>query len=277
MKIDRDNRRNENGKISIIGHKHSEETKKRISEKRKQWLLEHKEQHVWRRDSKFLSEPCEHLKTYLKEKGINFVEEYEPFKDVNYCVDIAWPDEKIAIEVNGNQHYNKDGSLSKYYQKRHNLFESRGWKIFEIHYTKCYNININDFKDILNLSIYDKNYVGKYFSKKELKEINRKNKIIEKIKNKEIQKQIKQNKIISIKNINKKIKIQKENKERKIIYNLLNNSGIDFTKSGWSTKAYNYLLERNELWNKGILRCIRKYYPEFLKREDVWKRKGSIY
>jgi len=242
---------------SFLGKHHSEETKKIISEKRKKWLLEHKDQHVWRRDSKFLSEPCENLKQYLRNKGINFVEEYEPFDDINYCLDIAWPDEKIAIEVNGNQHYNRDGSLSKYYQKRHNLFIERGWKIFEIHYTKCYNININDFNDILKLPIYDKDYVDKYFSKKELKQ---KNKQIKKLKLKEIKKKQKQ---------------EIEEQHKQIIYNLLNNSGIDFTKSGWSTKSYNYLKERNELWNKHIFELIRKYYPEFLQRNDVYIRKGS--
>lgn len=242
-----------NGELipSFLGKHHSIEAKKLISEKRKQWLLEHKDQHVWRRDSKFLSVPCENLKQYLKNKGINFVEEYEPFDDINYCVDIAWPDEKIAIEVNGNQHYNKDGSLRKYYQKRHKLFEERGWKIFEIHYSKCYNIQINDFQDILNLPIFDKNYVGKYFSKKE----------------------IKQQKKLEQKQLKNKQKQEIDEQHKKIIYNLIHNSGIDFTKSGWSTKAYNYLLERNELWNKGILRCIRKYYPEFLQQNNVWIRK----
>ena len=247
-----------NGNFKLNPHKWTDEEKLNLSNKRKQWLLDHKDQHVWRRDSKFLSEPCEHLKSYLKEKGINFVEEYEPFDDVNYCVDIAWPDEKIAIEVNGNQHYNRDGSLSKYYKKRHNLFKLRGWKLFEIHYSKCFNIDINDFEDILKLPIYDKNYVGKYFSQNE-------------IKNKQKQEKLK------IKEIKQKQKQEIEEQHKQIIYNLINNSGIDFTKSGWSTKAYNYLLERGELWNKGILRCIRKYYPEFLQREDVWKRKGSVY
>ena len=256
IKDERNLRRDENGKLKYKSHKHTEETKKILSEKRKQWLLEHKDQHVWRRDSKFLSEPCENLKQYLKDKGINFVEEYEPFDDINYCLDIAWPDEKIAIEVNGNQHYNQDGSLSKYYQKRHNLFIKRGWKIFEIHYTKCYNININDFNDILKLPIYDKEYVGKYFSKKEIKE-----------KENLIKQQVKQNKL--------ELKQQEYNKRKQIIENLINNSGIDFSKSGWSTQATKYLQERGELWNKLIFRCIRKYYPEFLQREDIWKRKGS--
>ena len=256
MYIERNSRRDKKGNIIIKKYyKLSEKTKRKISEGRKQWLLEHKDEHVWRRDSKFLSIPCENLKQYLKNKGINFVEEYEPFDDVNYCVDIAWPDEKIAIEVNGNQHYNRDGSLSKYYQKRHNLFEQRGWKVIEVHYIKCYNININDFEDILNLPIYDKNYVGKYFSKLELKE--------KKLKEEKIKKE------------KEKQQIRENNKQ--IIYNLINNSGIDFSKSGWSGKAYQYLKNRNELIDKCIFRLIKNYYPEFLQREDVWKRKGSIY
>ena len=243
-----------NGKFNLNTHKWTEEEKINLSEKRKQWLAEHKDEHVWRRDSKFLSQPCENLKQYLRDKNINFVEEYEPFDDINYCLDIAWPDEKFAIEVNGNQHYNKDGSLSNYYQKRHNLFIKRGWKIFEIHYSKCYNIQIDDFQDILNLPIYDKDYVGKYFSKKELKE--------------------KQKLEIKLQKQKEKQKVEEQHKQ--IIYNLINNSGIDFTKSGWSKKCIEYLLNRNEMFNKGIFRMIRKYYPEFLQKEDVWKRKGSI-
>lgn len=255
IQIERDSRRDENGKIKRVSHKHSEKTKKKLSEQRKQWLIEHKDKHVWRRDSKFLSVPCENLKQYLTKKGISFVEEYEPFDDVHYSLDIAWPDEKIAIEVNGNQHYNFDGSLSKYYQKRHNLFENRGWKVFEIHYSKCYNPKIEDFNDILKLPIYDKDYVGKYLSKKE----ERKNQLI----------QYKENRL--------KEKIEKENKEKEIIRNLIYNSGIDFSKSTWSKQSIEYLKSRNELWNKGIFRCIRKYFPEFLQRDDVWKRKRSKY
>ena len=269
------------GKIKFNPHKWTEEEKKNLSEKRKKWLAEHKDEHVWRRDSKFLSQPCENLKQYLRDKNINFVEEYEPFDDINYCLDIAWPDEKIAIEVNGNQHYNKDGSLSNYYQKRHNLFIERGWKIFEIHYSKCFNININNFEDILNLPIYDKNYVGKYFSKKELKnEQKRLNKLKlknEKLENKKKQHEIKEQKLKQEQLIKDKQKQEIKEKRKQIIYNLINNSGIDFSKSGWSTKATKYLKDRGELWNKIIFRCIRKYYPEFLQRENVYKRKGSKY
>ena len=139
-KEDKDSRRDENGKIKIHGHKHSEETKNKLSEIRKKWLLEHKDEHVWRRDSKFLSEPCENLKQYLRQKNISFVEEYEPFDDVNYCLDIAWPDEKIAIEINGSQHYDTNGNLNKSTLDKQKFFEDHGWKIIQIYYKWCYGV-----------------------------------------------------------------------------------------------------------------------------------------
>lgn len=246
-----------NKKFILHPHKWTDEEKINLSIKQKIFLLNNKESHVWKRNEKFISKPCENLKKFFKDNNINFVEEYEPFNDVNYCVDIAFPDEKIAIEVNGNQHYNKDGSLKDYYQKRHDLFVERGWKIFEIHYTKCYNIDINEFTDILSLPIYDKNYVGLYFSKKEKSLKKRLEEKQEKQKEKLIKKQ------------------EKENIQKQIIYNLINNSNIDFTKQGWSTKALQYLKDRNELYDKLIIRSIRKYYPEFLKRNDVWIRKNT--
>ncbi|MDY5668732.1 MAG: hypothetical protein SPK43_05840 [Candidatus Onthovivens sp.] len=58
--------------------------------------------------------------------GINFIEEYCPFIDSAISVDIAFPDIKIGIEINGNQHYNRDGSLKDYYQKRHDKLEEAG-------------------------------------------------------------------------------------------------------------------------------------------------------
>lgn len=91
-------------------------------------------------------------------------------------------------------------------------------------------------------------------------------------KQREIDKTLKRIKVKKEKDIKQK---EKEQKEKEIILNLINNSGIDFSQSGWSSKAKQYLKERDELWNVGIFRCIRKYAPEFLEREDVWKRKGS--
>ena len=82
------------------GHTHTEEEKKLISEKRKQYLQEHPDEHPWKRGTKFISIPCEKLKEVLKQDGFNFVEEYSDRRwEHNYSIDIAFLDKKLAIEI----------------------------------------------------------------------------------------------------------------------------------------------------------------------------------
>ena len=56
-------------------HTHTEETKKILSTKRKEWLNANPDKHVWKRHSKFKSVPCERLKEIIRSMGIEFVEE----------------------------------------------------------------------------------------------------------------------------------------------------------------------------------------------------------
>lgn len=119
----------------------SEETKRKISNSRKEYLKNNPDKHVWKRNSKFKSIPCEKLKDYLKSKNILFIEEYTALESNSFSVDIAFPDKKIAIEINGNQHYNNDGTLKSYYQERHNLLESNGWTVYELHYSVCFDLS----------------------------------------------------------------------------------------------------------------------------------------
>lgn len=120
------------------------EQRKHISEARYKWNRENperlKEIMVKRSQSKNHSVPCEKLKEWLRSKEIAFVEEFPPLLHLNryYFIDIAFPDKKIGIEVNGNQHYNPDGSLKSRYQERHDLIEANGWKLYEIHYSLCF-------------------------------------------------------------------------------------------------------------------------------------------
>ena len=122
------------------GRKHSEYTKKLLSEKRKQWLQENPEKHVWKRNDKFQSKPCENVKRFLKDFGIKFLQEYTP-EGINrsFSIDIAIPDKKVALEVNGNQHYESDGKLKSYYKERQEILESIGWTVYQIHYSACYD------------------------------------------------------------------------------------------------------------------------------------------
>ena len=196
----------------------------------------------------------------LRNKNISFIEEYTPFiPERLYSLDIAFPNEKIGIEINGSQHYRTNGELNEKTLEKQKYFEERGWKIFQIYYKQCYNININDFSDILALDIYDKLYVQEDF------DVRHKNKVKKELERKKYLEQ------------REKEKLQKEEIHCSIIKNLIENSGIDFSKTCWSKKAKEYLIERNELFDTQIFRSIKKYFPEFLKRNDVWKRKGSIF
>ena len=130
------------------GHTHTEEEKLRISLARKKWLKENPDKHPWKKKEKFRSVPCEHLKSILK-NDFEFIEEYTDIRwKNNYSIDIAFLDKKIAIEVNGEQHYKRDGSLKNYYQKRHNYFVNQGWLVLEIHYANCFkNDSINKIRN----------------------------------------------------------------------------------------------------------------------------------
>ena len=228
----------------------SEEGRKNISIARKKYLETHKDEHPWKRNTKFISVPCENLKNKLTDLNISYVEEYSPFEDYNYSIDIAFPNIKVGIEVNGNQHYNSDGTLKEYYKNRHDIFVSRGWTIYEVHYSKCYNINLKDFQDILNLDVYDKSYVEEFF-------VNAKNLKLK--RDKEIENTRIENKKRVLEKRNKRYEYYKE-----CFYDLKNNSGIDFSIYGWTIKAQKYIFEKFNISIAGNLtRMIKRYYPEF--------------
>lgn len=120
----------------------SAEEKQKLSIARKKFLKENPDKHPWRSKDKFKSEPCENVKKFLKKLNINFIEEFPPeIAGRFFSIDIALPDKKIALEINGNQHYEKDGKLKHYYQERHNLLSENGWNVFEIHYSACFNLD----------------------------------------------------------------------------------------------------------------------------------------
>lgn len=127
-------------------NKFSENTKKLLSEKRKQFLRDNPDKHPWKSKDKFKSEPCENFKKILRENNYTFLEEFTPTSEHSYSIDIVFPEKMIGVEINGNQHYERDGKLKKYYQDRHDHIESSGWKLYEIHYSLCF-----DSEYILNL------------------------------------------------------------------------------------------------------------------------------
>lgn len=130
---------------------HSDESKKIISEKRIDWLKKNPDKHPWKKNTKFLSVPCEKLKSIFIENGLCFETELQPISDRFYSIDIAFVDKGIGIEVNGNQHYDSNKELKEYYKKRKELIEEKGWKLYDIHYSKVYDSEfISNLVDVIN-------------------------------------------------------------------------------------------------------------------------------
>jgi len=225
-----------NGKV--YGHNHTEEQRKHLSEKRKEYLRNNPDAHVWKRATKFKSGPCEYLKSYLKENNIEFEEEVSISHDRFFSIDILIPSKNLILEVNGNQHYNSDGSLSDYYKERHEYLLMKGFNVIEIHYSKVYNKeeifsiiqNVKEQSIILPFRMKEK-IMPKYGTKEKYLDARR---------------------------------VLAEEKEIEDIEKV-RNSDIDFTKYGWSTQVA-------LLINKGkISNYMKKYLPDIY--EIAFKRK----
>lgn len=118
----------------------SVETKRKLSIARKNFLSKNPNKKSWQNTGK-KSIPCEYVKELYKKNNISFTEEYEPLLHKNrfFSIDIAFVDKKIGIEINGRQHYDENGKLTKYYQDRHDLIVNEGWTLHEIPYYKAFD------------------------------------------------------------------------------------------------------------------------------------------
>ena len=100
------------------------------------------------------------IQKILEDNDVSFVPEFKPLDDRFFSIDVAFPDKKIGIEINGNQHYDSFGNLKEYYQKRHDLITSSGWKLIEIKsrlvYNKEYMLNlVKELKEDCDITIVD--------------------------------------------------------------------------------------------------------------------------
>lgn len=141
-------RMRQHGLKSSFKLKMTVEQRKKISTARLKWNRENPERlrelMISRACNKNRSVPCELLKEWLRNEGIQFVEEFQPLRHRGryFSIDIAFPDRKIGIEVNGNQHYESDGRLRPRYQERHDLIVKEGWILHEWHYPICFKPEI---------------------------------------------------------------------------------------------------------------------------------------
>lgn len=194
------------------------------------------------------SDPEKKFKGIINHYDLNVFQFYKDREfERLFEIDFAIPSLKIGFEINGNQHYDKDGNLKKYYQNRHNIIESKGWKLIEIHYLKCYDEN------------YIKNIIKRASNGKPIdyeKPI---------LKGEKLSKKPSQNKIRK-KEENKKLKEEWINKRIDIIMN----SDIDFSNFGW----VNELSKLLNISHTSIRKFMVKYMGNFYKKK-CFKRVNS--
>jgi len=217
----------------------SDESKKIMSDKRKTYLKNNPDKHPWKNKNKYYSLPCEKIKKELIDNNITFIEEYQPLDDRFFSIDIAFPDKKIGLEINGNQHYNKDGTLKKYYQERHNLIEQKDWVIYEIHYSLAHSKEflktiIKELKNNYNLSNIDYSF---YIKEKIQPKYGNKEKYWD--------------------NVRLKNKLKEEKKIELIL-----NSDIDFNKFGWVGKVANIINKQPQKVNQWMKKYMIDFYNE---------------
>lgn len=141
---------------NIEGRPHTNETKSKLSFLRTQYLINNPEKHPWKNSEKFKSKPCENFKSFLRENNIEFIEELSPLEERHFSIDIAFPALNVGIEINGNQHYDRNGNLLDYYYDRQNLIEEKGWKLYQFHYNRFFSIKsmilvLNEISELKNI------------------------------------------------------------------------------------------------------------------------------
>lgn len=221
---------------------------KKISISRKKYLKANPEAHNWSRMHK-KSAPCDKFKDELTDHNISFIEEYQPLEDRYFKLDIAFPDKKIGIEINGNQHYNADGTLAEYYQDRHDLIEKAGWKIYEYHYSMPYDPLITSqiiktLKDGHELGDIDYSFY--------------------------IQKRKNRNKYGTRQDYKKARFTESAEKEIPNV-KLVLESNIDFSRSGWVSKVAEIIGKKPQKVNKWMKRYMATFYEN-----SCFKRKSQL-
>lgn len=225
----------------------SQEVKDKISNSRKFYLKNNPEKHPWKRKDKFISAPCEYLKKYFNDNKISFIEEWQPLEDRFFSIDIAFPDIKFGLEINGNQHYNRDGTLKPYYQERHDLIEDTGWKLWEIHYSQCYNPD----KILKAIELGEQPDYTQY--------------IIENLKRKDKPKGKTRQEAADIRSAICDLKWEPYKE-------IILNCGIDFSKYGWVGKIAEIL----KIKPQKVCWWMRKYLPDFYKNNCYVRKFHSI-
>lgn len=114
--------------------KHTEETKQKISRARRKYLTENPDKVPYKLNhySKGPSYPERYWKKIFDNVGLKYVEQYQIHI---YQLDFALVEEKIDIEIDGDQHY-LDKRIVESDKRRNDYLENLGWKVIRIRWSE---------------------------------------------------------------------------------------------------------------------------------------------
>jgi very-short-patch-repair endonuclease len=117
-----------------LGRKHKQETKDKISKIRRKYLSENPDMVPYKLNhySKGRSYPERYWKDIFDEAGIDYVEQHQIH---TYQLDFALVEEKIDIEIDGDQHY-LDQRIVESDKRRDEYLENLGWKIIRVRWSE---------------------------------------------------------------------------------------------------------------------------------------------
>jgi very-short-patch-repair endonuclease len=149
--------RSDANRLANIKHpqKHTEETKKKISEIRKKYLIEHPEKvpYLSNHYSKGNSYPEKYFHDILSKSKLNY-ERY--FQIYLYELDFAFLDKKIDLEIDGGQHID-DRRIFESDIRRNEYLKNEGWEVIRINWKKYQKLNKEEKKDYVSSLV---NYIN---------------------------------------------------------------------------------------------------------------------
>lgn len=141
----------------VIPRKHSEETKKKISEIRKKYLKENPDKVPYKLNhSSKESYPEKYFTDVFKNEGIEVIKSFHiGLYELDFCI----LGKKIDIEIDGNQHY-LDNKIVESDKRRNEFLEDDGWDIIRVNWSSYQKLSSDEKKKyISNLKDYINNII----------------------------------------------------------------------------------------------------------------------
>jgi very-short-patch-repair endonuclease len=138
--------------------KHSEETKKKISEIRKKYLQENPDKVPYKLNhSSKESYPEKYFTEVFRNEGIEVVKSFHiGIYELDFCI----ADKRIDIEIDGSQHY-CDEKIVESDKRRNKFLEDDGWDVIRINWSEYKKLSFDEKREyITNLKMYLKNLIN---------------------------------------------------------------------------------------------------------------------